>query len=230
MIHRGDSPAFSSGLLTYLQANSDIGYQFYPNSNKTIKAQHIIVDDELALNIDKQHGSDLHSAVWNGPWMPFIKSKLAAPKLMSVEMHMNGATTKGATHRDHHYEEIWIVIVPLEKHGNISGTSGGTVVINDAGVTDTINCNYNSFAVFPAHFKHYRQASSTQLLAQQRRSLFMLFSNIYKLPVEFMSSGRRMHTRQKLKQAGVHAIRKVSESTSEKRHTRSSLRKQSKQA
>jgi len=194
-VYRGAS-AFQENVLKWFRENDHMGYTFYPNSNKIIKGVQHVVDNEISVrNSDVMMKQAMLNIIWSGPWMTEIRRLLPAPQLMSVEIHINGHTKKGNMHRDHRSHPVWIVVIPLCEEGNTSEGCGGTVVFEECGDHTTLECECNNFFIFPAHFFHYRQASSSKKFAAKRRTMFIIFTDEYKLPIEFMSTGRTLHTR-----------------------------------
>ena len=201
MIYHGKT-ALEADVLQWFNSSDHMGYRFFPNGNKIIHAVSHVVDNEVSLrNRDNGMRARMLQIIWSGPWMKIIKARLKDPRLLSVEVHRNGHIHKGNTHRDHQTAPVWIVVVPLHSDGNIPYKTGGTVVISDTaehtGDTEVVSCDYGNFFVFPAHLRHFRQASSTHAYAMNRRTMFMIFTDTYKLSVGFMASPRSQHSKRK---------------------------------
>ena len=195
-VYRGTTHAFEESVIKWFCENDHMGYAFWPNSNKIIRGVQHVVDNEVSVrNTDVTMKSAMLDLIWKGPWMKEIARLLPTPYLMSVEIHANSHTKKGNTHRDHHSHPVWIVVVPLCEEGNTVEGCGGTTVIDECDRQTILECEYNRFFIFPAHFLHHRQAAASVEFAHKRRTMFIIFTDVYKLAVEFMSTGRSLHTR-----------------------------------
>ena len=198
----GETDAFPEHVLKWFNENDSMGYPFFPNSNKVIRAVHHVVDNETSLkNKDPEMRARLLDHIWYGPWMTEIRRLLPDPKLVSVEVHLNGNTSKGNTHRDHDTHPTWIVVVPLGQGGTREQCGGTYVFRRDGSEGHSVACERNRYFIFPAHNLHYREPSLTVEASKLRRVMFIIFTDQEKLPVANMATGRSLHSR--LKARGI---------------------------
>ena len=193
-IFRGTGDAFDSDTLRWFQENDAMGYPFML-SNKVHCVNHV-VDNEVSLrNTDSIMQSRLLELIWHGAWMPEIRRLLPDPQLASVEVHLNGHTKKGHSHRDDGTNPVWNVVIPLVRD---SSHCGGTFVFgSDEEKGVSVSCACNNFFIFPGHNLHYREPSTSSETSRSRRTLFIVFTDGYRRPAEALTSARTLHSKKK---------------------------------
>ena len=161
-----------------------------------------MIDNETSLkNTDPESRTRLLDHIWNGPWMPEIRRLLPDPKLICVEIQFNGCTSKGHIHRDNGDHQIWNVVVPLGQEGT-KGKIGGTYVFSrDSSKGQSVACERNRYAIWPAHHFHYREPSHTVEASKLRRIMLISFGEQERLPNYAYTIARRHHSR--LKAGGI---------------------------
>ena len=198
-VYHGNEHALEPELVSWFRNNDHMGYPAFPNSNTIIKSVRHVIDNEVSLrNTDEYMKQNMLNHIWHGPWMPAIRSYLPNPYLLCVEVHVNGNTCNGQFHQDIGTTPVWNVVVPLGDEGNTSGKCGGTTVFfTDDADGVSISCDFNQYFIFPGHLPHYREASQSQEMAKNRRTLFIQFTNVYRVPAEFLSTSRMLHAKEK---------------------------------
>jgi hypothetical protein len=175
--------------LRWFCENEAMGYPFMLSA--TVRAVNHVVDNEVSLiNTDPIMQSRLLELIWHGTWMPEIRRLLPDPQLASVEVHMNGHTKRGHTHRDDGANPVWNVVIPL--------VCGETFVFgsdDEPGVS--VSCACNRFLIFPGHNLHYHEPSTSSEATIQRKTLFIVFTDGYKRLTEALATVRTLHLKKK---------------------------------